>query len=374
MNQNTISSSSSPWVHIIGAGVSGLSLAAALADFSSLPGHVILSDPTLIVDDSISFSSSPKSQTFCFWYNPDTYLDLPPECSWDSWSFSEGQNEVIQTGKKYRYGLISGQLFRTTMLKKIQAHPQIHLKSQKIHTPPSAQHIFDSRPPHLHSFRVKQSFVGLEVECTHPHNLSRVGLMNDLTPINQGVEFRYLLPLSKTRLLVEYTCFTTREIEFKDLERRCSLWLKTQFGDQYREVRKEAAHIPMGLTQQTDHLGVPIGARAGMTRDSTGYGFLEMRQWAKKKAQDLISSPLESSYQDPPLRRWMDSCLLNIIEKRPDLLPSIFMTLGQSLSGDHFARFMMQGTLNDSLWMIRSAPKVPFLLSALHRLDWLKSA
>lgn len=34
-----------PWVHIIGGGLSGLSLAASLAQFKELPGHVLISEP-----------------------------------------------------------------------------------------------------------------------------------------------------------------------------------------------------------------------------------------------------------------------------------------------------------------------------------------
>ena len=46
------------WVHIVGGGMSGLSLAAELASYGNLPGKVIVSEPQTI------FS---KNQTFSYW-------------------------------------------------------------------------------------------------------------------------------------------------------------------------------------------------------------------------------------------------------------------------------------------------------------------
>ena len=365
-----MSYSSPPWVHIIGAGVAGLSLAAFLSQSSQLPGEVIISDPTF---------DRPKSQTFCFWYSPQTPLYIQPEHTWTEWSFSKDDHQMIHRGHQYQYGMISGEYLRTRLLNQIKNHPQIHLNPSAINTPPTADHVFDSRPPALEHFRVKQSFVGLEIELPHPHHITHVQLMHDLRDLEHGVEFRYVLPLSSHTLLVEYTRFTTQVSHLSDLEEADHLWVQNTFGltsqprhpqESYRIKRKEAAHIPMGLLDHGPHFGIPIGARAGMTRDATGYGLIEMQMWAKKAADLLISSNQALSYRPPVFRQWMDSCLLNIIEKRPDLMPSIFMTIARQLSADHFAGFMMNCTLSDALWMIRSAPKKPFLLSAMNKVEW----
>ena len=50
------------WIHIIGGGVSGLSLGMSLAERGELPGEVVISDPKLYQD---------RSQTFCFWFTDD---------------------------------------------------------------------------------------------------------------------------------------------------------------------------------------------------------------------------------------------------------------------------------------------------------------
>ena len=365
-----MNATSSPWVHIIGAGVAGLSLAAFLSQHAQLPGDVLISDPAL---------DHPKSQTFCFWHSPQTSLSIQPEKTWTRWSFSQDHHHIIHQGQRYQYGMISGESLRTHLLHQIQAHPQIHLDPNLINARPLADHVFDSRPPALDHFRVKQSFVGLEVKLPHPHQLTDVQLMHDLKSIEQGVEFRYVLPLSSHTLLVEYTRFTTQTPRLDDIEQLDHLWIQETFNltpsshlsqNSYQIKRKEAAHIPMGLLKHSPHFGIPIGARAGMTRDATGYGLIEMQTWAKKAAHLLMSSNQALPYHPPFFRQWMDSCLLNIIEKRPDLMSSIFMTIARRLDPDYFAGFMMNCTLSDALWMIRSAPKKPFILSALNKVEW----
>ena len=98
------------WIHIIGGGVSGLSLALALAERGELPGEVVVSDPSL---------RAPRSQTFCFWFQDIDRPLLKPEREWSSWSFSKTDKEFTtktisyhHVGNEFRYGMVSGQRFR----------------------------------------------------------------------------------------------------------------------------------------------------------------------------------------------------------------------------------------------------------------------
>ena len=351
-----------PWVHIIGAGVSGLSLAYRLAQTKQLPGDVIISDPHL---------DSPQSQTFCFWFDQNTEQDLNPERRWSEWSFSSHEQRVSHTGSRYTYGMVSGSSFRHRSVPTLISHPQIHLNSDFISQKPNAEHVFDSRPPKINDYRVKQSFVGLEVELTQPHGLCSVQLMHDLICIDQGVQFRYVLPLSDTRLLVEYTRFTTQDTSLDVLDNANRVWIKQSFGQSFTLIRTERAHIPMGLNGGLSHFGAPIGARAGMTRDATGYGFVQMLDWAKSASDQLLTHNQVEAYRPSTLRSWMDNHLLKMIEQRPDVLPRVFMHLSSTMSADHFARFMMRCTFTDALRAVLCAPKRPFIFSALNKLQWI---
>ena len=351
-----------PWIHIIGAGVSGLSLARCLARAERLPGDIVISDPHL---------DAPQSQTFCFWFDKRSERALQPERRWSEWSFSslERGREIKHKGRRYAYGAVSGAGFRARCLEVLNAHPQVHFNSNYIAQTPDAEHVFDSRPPQLSDFRVNQSFMGLEVELDQPHQLNHVQLMHDLTYVDHGVQFRYVLPLSETRLLVEYTRFTTQITSFSLLEDANRQWLDRSVSRSYEVVRTEQAHIPMGISGDLAHFGVPIGARAGMTRDATGYGFVNIGRWAERTSSALLSRNQSSPYQTARLKSWMDNHLLKIIEQRPDVLPQLLMHLSASMSADAFAGFMTRCGPYDALRTILAAPKRPFLFSALNRLQ-----
>ena len=51
-----------PWVHIVGGGLSGLSLAASLVEFDTLPGRVLISEPS---------PETLATKTFSFWFTED---------------------------------------------------------------------------------------------------------------------------------------------------------------------------------------------------------------------------------------------------------------------------------------------------------------
>ena len=62
-----------PWVHIIGGGLSGLSLASSLARFDDLPGRVVISEPN---------PEALASKTFSFWFSGKGYVGGPSLSLW----------------------------------------------------------------------------------------------------------------------------------------------------------------------------------------------------------------------------------------------------------------------------------------------------
>jgi len=345
------------WVHIVGGGVAGLSLTSELAQRGELPGAVVISDPRF-------GDEPPQSQTFCFWCTHEERLKLKPDQVWGEWSFSMGDEQLLHRGEQLFYAMIKGETFRERALNIARRHPQITLRNERLEEPPKARHVFDARPPPYSAMRVKQSFAGLEVKLNTPHRLTGVELMHELCCEDRGLEFRYVLPLSPQTLLVEYTRFSSEDSDLDRLESRCSEWLTERFGS-FLVERKEKAHIPMGLKGQLTHWGMPIGARAGMARDATGYAFLEIQAWAHRAASELTARNRCTLYNPPRMRAWMDHQLLTLIEQRPEIMPEVLMNLARALSPDAFARFMTSCSLNDALRMMLSAPKRPFMLTSL---------
>lgn len=345
----------------MGGGLSGLSLASALASHTQLPGSVIVSEPDI---------TNLKSKTFSFWLKANEQDLFKPTTQCNSWSVSYDQRYVKQEDEELAYGTCSGTSILDEALNRIQEHPQIELRQEPVLKKPNAKYCFDSRPPDIRSFRIVQSFAGIEVELEQPHMLNTVQLMHDLITIENGIQFRYVIPLSPDRLLIEYTQFVRRPGDLEALMILNHAWAREMFGE-YKVIRYEEAHIPMGIQQNVSHWGIPIGARAGMTRDATGYGFRTIIEWTHKESANLINGNRPQTYRQPKITHWMDMLFLRLIQHRPDTLPNILMTLAERLSAHQFAQFMIENRMRDVLNVIFHAPKRPFTCALLGKYSWI---
>lgn len=351
-----------PWIHIVGGGLSGLSLARALAQYPQLPGPVIISEPqTKIAND----------KTYSFWFDQGQRTLLAPEVEYRHWSLSTASKHIEHIGDRMRYGSRSALSVYEEAHAYIQRHPQITLNNIALNQAPEAEHVFDSRPPSIDQFRITQSFVGTEVQFSTPHGITTVSLMDNLHAIATGVEFLYVLPLTSSKLLVEHTQFTTQAANLDYLKQLNEQWLQQSFKQPFQIVREEKAHIPMGFEPISNHWGMPIGTRAGMTRDSTGYGYSTIKQWCHRAAHTLAQDNQCQPYQCSKLYDWMDSLLLDLIQHRPNTVPDILMAIGQGLDADTFASFMMKTQPKDALKVMRHAPSKPFICALLKQYQWM---
>lgn len=350
-----------PWVHVVGGGLAGLSLVGELAKEPILPGQVIISDPR---------TEYSNDRTFGFWFIASEFAFLKPEFSATSWSISTGNDRVIQTGHRYHYGIRSAGNLYEEAISAIDAHPQISRIEATIDSIPDAQHVYDSRPPIVDQFKIIQEFYGTEILCSEPHGIQTVGLMDNLQVFENGVQFRYVLPLDKKRLLVEHTSFTDCPSDLKALDQLTKKWITTHFSDA-QIIRQESAQIPMGYKEPINHLGYPIGARGGMTRPATGYGYRTIKYWASNEARRLIKKNVSKVFKPSSLHHWMDHLFLDLIRDRPDVIPKILISMGCRLHGDDFAQFMIRERLVDALRVIRVSPKKPFTLALIGKSKWI---
>ena len=207
---------------------------------------------------------------------------------------------------------------------------------------PKASHCFDSRPCNIDSFQLTQSFVGTEVLFDEPHRISQIGLMNEIQKITNGIRFIYTLPLGPHRLLVEHTDFVTTPSDFSILKELNDRYLEQHFDvSRFQIIRTEAAHIPMGFKHQSINWGTPIGARGGMTRDATGYGYRTIRYACHSIAKDLVKFNSTKPFRQFKMTTWADQLFLNLIKQRPDVIPKTLMQIANKISPDKFAAFMM---------------------------------
>jgi lycopene beta-cyclase len=119
-----------------------------------------------------------------------------------------------------------------------------------------------------------QKFVGIEVELSSPHGLTRPILMDARVEQRDGFRFLYVLPLSPSRLLVEDTAFSDdKHIDVSALRAGAEAYCQ-QHGWLIEEtLRVEQGCLPMPVTPVAVSRGPALagGYAGGWFHPGTGY-------------------------------------------------------------------------------------------------------
>lgn len=352
-----------PWIHIIGGGLGGLSLAENLSKYPKFPGPVVISEPKI---------TNLSERTFSFWFTKPEESFLCPEHALNRWSISGDGFRVEHLGQRFSYGTIMGKTVLNAALKAIETHPQIIIREERVFAMPDADHVFDCRPQHSDTFSLVQSFAGTEILFDQPHGVESVGLMRSLEATSTGIRFLYLLPLSQRRLLIEHTEFTSEPADLDKLNKMNEVFIGQAFPlGAHVVTRVESAHIPMGFKKRESSFGIPLGSRAGMARNATGYGYRTIRYAAHRMAQELIEKNKITPYRSPRLVSWADNLFIELIKNKPETMPAVLTQLARNMGPDHFAAFMTSYSMTDILRVLWTAPMKPFALALFGLYRWI---
>ncbi|TMI88894.1 MAG: lycopene cyclase [Bacteroidetes bacterium] len=195
----------------------------------------------------------------------------------------------------------------------------------------------------------------------------RVDQKNDTT-------FAYLLPLSTTKALVEYTLFSKEILEdlVYDTELKSYVENILQLKD-YKVAEKEFGVIPM--TNRTFSFydsgqRYNIGTAGGQTKASSGYTF----QFIQKQSQLIVDSLIQGTSlkeipSTPKRFRFYDDTLLHILYHRKLQGKEIFARMFEKNDPLQVLKFLdNESTLSEELKIISTLPTFPFLKSALKQL------
>ena len=297
---------------IIGAGLSGLSLADRWCDHGAMPDD----EKVALIDSNYE---SIKERTFAFWRpkskNDFRYASLI-ENRWDRFRITpanspSGRQTDSLSFSDFVYEKISGVGFYSYVIPKIEADPRftllidtvldvhetsgqikIRLKSgQDLTTKEvwSSATVQERKP-------ILQHFLGYEIETDEDVFQSQVAdLMDYRTSQCNETRFLYVLPFSARRALVEFTVFSVSLLRDEDYKLALETYLNEQWSlKRYRINRVERGVVPMGLETLPRFAGLkigtkihPIGTAAGLIKASTGYSFMRnqvfLDQGAKSK-------------------------------------------------------------------------------------------
>lgn len=369
---------------ILGAGCAGLSLAMHLAEMEQICPKTLLLEQRVIYEND---------RTWCFWGDKQTPFAHLTQHQWTEVNVQSGEKSALIDCSLAPYHILSGGCFYSHTIESIKKNsllelkagvtvltdPEYHDNKWHLHTSFGqvvTKAIVDTRPIAIDTMNATllwQSFLGYEIECEDIVFNPRTAHLMDFCESNSDyVGFTYLLPLSETKALIEFTVFAKKPY-FKDelinqLNNSVSHYIKDKF---YKVVRTESGLIPMGLSQNPVSFNtsksnsgyVRVGVNAGAARPATGYAFQRIQLWAAQCAQSIKRTGLPISHrQDSWLQRNMDYLFLNVIGNNPILGPDLLMDLFSKTEHKRLIRFLSdKPQLFDYISVIKALPSMPFI-------------
>lgn len=368
---------------IVGGGCAGLSLAMHLA------ANPKRSPRTLILE---SRSHYQNDRTWCFWGDDKTPFAAKARHDWRHVTVSHaGRVTRLDCGTS-PYRMLASDQFYAAALEAIHQAPKLQLQLSSpllseaqfrggrwhAETPQgalSAAMVVDTRPLLANTVEALlwQSFYGHEIECESPvFDHSCVELMNFSSISSERVAFSYVLPMSPTRALVEFTVFAAQPLAASALAADLDAAIQQRVqGAGFILRRSEQGILPMGQTKPATTAAetgpaasyLRAGLFAGAARPATGYAFQRIQHWAADCAGRLTrGSRLVGQSQDPALLVWMDHMFLSVILDQPQRAPELFATMFARVDSQRLIRFLSdRGRLADYAAMIVALPCQPFL-------------
>lgn len=347
---------------ILGGGCSGLSLALALAKQDPSKEILILESRKDYIPD----------RTWCFWNVSTHPFENLIDSKWKRWQVRfQGQMHSMQSDH-YEYHMLPSSRFYNEVMEQIQKNPKItHLpdahvsrvwedgtliKMQSSKGDFESSDVFDSRPE-TNPSSLYQHFLGWHVAVDHPvFDPEEIVLMDFDVDQTKGLAFMYLLPFSPYDALLEST-YISPEIHSNTVyEHDIRDYLSARFGlKTYRICRKERGVLPLRIPVSPEISRViPIGAKAGWMRASTGYAFLPI--------QEGIDSILSGKSKSKKIENYLDAVFLSFLKNNPEKAPEVFFNLFRNNNPDRLIRFLSEkASMKETLQVILSMPKTVML-------------
>jgi lycopene beta-cyclase len=369
---------------IAGGGLAGLSLAAHLAAGGWRDRDVLL------VDDQ---AASGPATAWGFWSTGPGLLDAAVSRSYARVRVhAAGESRTIPLAP-YRYRMVRREDLRTAVGAVLAGCPgftQRHGSVCAIRDGAGAAEamvdgrrvragwIFDSVSPapwpepadaHL-------AFTGWEVYCPDPIFDPDTPILADFRtpPGRRSARFVYVLPTDPCRALVELTEFVPRHAVPAgpgEHGRALAGYLREVLrADRYQILRTESAVLPLHARAPGRGAGRvrAIGARAGLVKASTGYGYRRIQRDCAAIAASLARHGHPDALPRPPRRyRWLDAILLDLLDRDPAQLEPSFARLFAAEPA-RLLRFLdEEGSLAGDARLIAGLSPGPYLRAAVTR-------
>ncbi len=274
---------------ICGGGASGLLLASKLISdtfFSNKNVLLIEKDPKNLND-----------RTWCFWEKGKGELDHIVSKKWKSAIFKAKNFKTNFSTNPYTYKLIRGiDFYKNFNYLKTKQQNLTYLNTKINSIDKRSNTVKTDKGDFIGDFiftslldfdklinynkypLLKQHFVGQLVKTKNDiFNPDEVTFMDFDIPQKNSTRFMYVLPLSRSKALIEYTLFSPKELDKNEYISSIKQYMKNLNPGDYKVIETEKGSIPMTaykFTSENTKKLLNIGTAGGWTKPSTGYTFL----------------------------------------------------------------------------------------------------
>ncbi len=336
-----------------------------------------------------------NDRTWCFWEKQNGFFEAIVHKKWDTISFLSDSFSSDMHIAPYKYKMIRGIDFYEHCFREIEQQKNIDtfygevtqalIHKEKVTIRINGEILQLDNPTIFNSILPKetmapgiinllQHFKGWVIETTQAaFDPTKAIFMDFRVGQKDDTTFAYLLPLSTTKALVEYTLFSKEILKDVVYETELKNYIENILQlKEYQVIEKEFGVIPMTNRKfpfyENDLYN--IGSAGGQTKASSGYTF----QFIQKQSQIIIDSLIKgiSLKQIASTRqrfRFYDNTLLYILYHRKLQGKDIFTRMFAKKDPIQVLKFLdNESTLTEELKIISTLPTFPFLKAALKQI------
>ena len=349
----------------------------------------------LLIDKS---SKKTNDRTWCFWEDTPGFFESLVYKKWSQIWFHATSFSKLYNIAPYQYKMIRGIDFYNHCFESIQNDAAIEIingtvtglsfSANNLHlTIDDRQYEFrsavvfnslynEAAARQQNTSYLLQHFRGWVVETTRAaFNPDEAVLMDFRVSQANGTTFVYVLPLSSTRALIEYTLFSEKILPDPIYDKGLKAYLQDhlQPGD-YTITAEECGVIPMTDAKFPWYANgmYHIGTAGGQTKASSGYTFPFIQKQSAVIVEQLQSNsfgPRIIPSVSPRRFNFYDAILLRVLANKYANGSDVFRSLFKNNKPSAVFSFLNNNSsLKQDIGIIQSLPTRPFLKAALRQI------
>jgi lycopene beta-cyclase len=364
--------------------------AAALSLLVRMQQEGLLRDKKVLVIDKDK--KEHNDRTWCFWEEKEGLFESCVVKTWDKIRFASPGYDAKLNPQPYQYKMIRSQGFYQYCNQIISQNSHIHFVQDMILNFENnvvvtvdgrytGNIIFNSSIQYLDKDESRyhyflQHFKGKFIETEQPFFEEGVATLMDFT-IDQHNEcrFMYILPVSKTKALMEFTIFSENLLEKEEYETELNNYIDEKLKyHAYKVTEEEFGVIPMYnqpfIKKINPHV-FNIGTNGGASKASTGFTFHFIQEESKQLIAHLKKHPTLSNYNPKSKGRFQfyDDVFLRVLREKKVPAFYLFNCMFRKLPAYLPLKFLSEETsLLEDLKILRVFPTMVFMKAAIGEL------